>query len=125
MPSAKLFTELDSVVEGETIRIHVLDEEYYYKVEKIYTIKPEELEEYLKIQKGREIITLITCTPYGVNTHRLLIRGVRIDPDELNTAVSGNARKLQPLGVVRMIVLPIILISLLAAIITRRKKAKQ
>lgn len=77
LPSAELFTKLDKLSMGDVFLVHVLEETLAYEVDDIKTIKPEELED-LKAIEGKDIITLMTCTPYGVNTHRLLVRGSRI-----------------------------------------------
>ncbi len=121
LPSAKLFTDLDDMEEGDKFSIKILDEIFTYKVDKISVVKPEEVE-HLKIVEGEDFITLITCTPYGINTHRLLVRGVRVGvADELAAdAVSLNMR-----DAALMIVLPIILVAIgfaVAVVIKRRKK---
>lgn len=77
LPSAKLFTDLDSVAVGDQFYIHVLDEHLAYEVDEINTVLPEEVD-LLDIVPGKDLVTLITCTPYGVNTHRLLVRGHRV-----------------------------------------------
>lgn len=76
LPSAKLFTDIDQLKNGDMFYIHVFDEILAYKVDKIDTVLPDEVGS-LEIEKGKDYVTLITCTPYGVNTHRLLVRGVR------------------------------------------------
>lgn len=78
MPSAKLFTNLDRLTEGDTFTITVLDQTITYEVDQIRVVLPEDLSE-LEIVRGADLFTLITCTPYGINTHRLLVRGHRID----------------------------------------------
>jgi len=86
LPSAKLFTDLDKVVVGDQFYIHVIDEIYAYEVDQIKTVLPEETSD-LMIVPGGDHVTLITCTPYGVNTHRLLVRGKRVPyvPPEVPT----------------------------------------
>ena len=78
LPSAKLFTDIDQMVVGDTFTITVLDQVLTYQVEQIRIILPEEIEN-LYIEPEQDMVTLMTCTPYGVNTHRLLIRSKRID----------------------------------------------
>lgn len=78
LPSAKLFTDIDQLKDGDLFFIYALDETLAYKVNKIRTVLPTEVET-LEIEKGKDLVTLITCTPYGVNTHRLLVQGERID----------------------------------------------
>lgn len=77
LPSARLFTDLDRMEIGDAFTIHVLDEDHEYRVDDIRTVLPYELQS-LEIAEGEDYVTLVTCTPYGVNTHRLLIRGTRV-----------------------------------------------
>lgn len=77
----KLFADLDKLIVGDIFVINTLDEKKMYKVDKISVVLPEETEE-LKVVKGKDYVTLVTCTPYGENTHRLLVRGSRIDYDD-------------------------------------------
>ncbi|CZT55212.1 Sortase family protein [Eubacteriaceae bacterium CHKCI005] len=84
LPSAELFTRLDEMEAGDVFYIHVLDQTLAYEVDQIETILPEELEK-LAVEEGKDLVTLLTCTPYAVNTHRLLVRGSRteyVQPDE-------------------------------------------
>ena len=76
LPSAKLFTDLDKMKKGDLFFLHILDKTLAYKVEDIFTVKPNETDK-LSLIKGKDYVTLLTCTPYGVNTHRLLVRGER------------------------------------------------
>ena len=78
LPSAKLFTNLDRLSEGDRFMLHVLNETLTYQVDQILVVLPEEIEA-LEIEKDADYCTLVTCTPYGVNTHRLLVRGHRIE----------------------------------------------
>lgn len=81
LPTAKLFTDLDQMEEGDIFLLHILDRTLAYRVDRIKTVLPEESSE-LSIIPGEDHVTLVTCTPYGVNTHRLLIRGIRTDYTE-------------------------------------------
>ena len=79
MAENKLFTNIDKLVIGDIFYIHILGEIHAYRVDKIKTVLPEEIKESdFKISNGKDYITLMTCTPYGINSHRLLIRGIRI-----------------------------------------------
>jgi sortase A len=78
LPSAKLFTHLDKLAIGDTFHLHVLDEVLTYEVDQILTVLPSETEA-LQIVPGQDFCTLVTCTPYAVNTHRLLVRGCRVE----------------------------------------------
>lgn len=84
LPSAKLFTDLDQVREGDLFYITVLDETLAYQVKEILTVLPEETKD-LEIEQNEDLVTLVTCTPYGVNSHRLLVRGARTEyvPEEI------------------------------------------
>ena len=77
LPSARLFTDIDKMQEGDIFTLSVLDRVFTYQVDQISTVLPYELEN-LQIEPGKDYCTLVTCTPYGINTHRLLVRGVRI-----------------------------------------------
>ena len=77
LPSASLFTDLDKLEEGDHFLIHVLNETLCYEVDKISLVKPEETSG-LAVEEGKDLVTLLTCTPYGVNSHRLLVRGTRV-----------------------------------------------
>lgn len=81
LPSAELFTRLDEMEKGDLFYIHVLDEVLAYEVDQIEVIEPQDLE-FLTPVEGRDLVTLLTCTPYAVNTHRLLVRGSRVPYEE-------------------------------------------
>ena len=85
LPSASLFTDLDQLDEGDHFLIHVLNETLCYEVDKISVVKPEETSA-LAVEEGEDLVTLLTCTPYGVNTERLLVRGHRVDYVEQEVA---------------------------------------
>jgi len=92
LPSAKLFTDLDEMVVGDQFYIHVLDQTLAYEVDQINIVLPEELEN-LMIEEGQDYVTLVTCTPYGINTHRMLVRGHRIDYEEPETETESETVK--------------------------------
>ena len=91
LPSAKLFTGLDKLKKGDTFAFHVLDQTYTYQVDRITTVLPKDLSQ-LNIESGKDYATLVTCTPYGVNTHRLLVRGHRIPTPETADNTDYDAR---------------------------------
>lgn len=97
LPSAKLFSDLDKLVVGDVFTITILNQVLTYEVDKIEIVEPQAVNR-LAIQKGEDHVTLLTCTPYGVNTHRLLVRGRRIETaePELNVRVSADAVQLEP-----------------------------
>ena len=98
LPSAKLFTNLDKLIEGDTFMLRVLDEVLTYEVDQILIVEPQETSP-LKIEEGKDYCTLVTCTPYGINSHRLLVRGHRIDNVEEADAVriTADAIQIEPL----------------------------
>lgn len=91
LPSAALFTDLDKLAEGDHFLIHVLDDTLCYEVDQISVVEPEQTDS-LAVEDGEDLVTLLTCTPYGVNTHRLLVRGHRVpyDPEEIQENETGN-----------------------------------
>jgi len=82
LPSAKLLTNLDQLTLGDVFSLHVAGEELLYQVDDIAVVLPHEVE-YLAVQSGRDLVTLVTCTPYGINSHRLLVRGTRLSEDKI------------------------------------------
>lgn len=112
LPNARLFTDLDQLAVGDTFTITVLDEVMTYEVEEILIVKPDEMDK-LAIIPGEDYVTLMTCTPYGVNTHRLLLRSHRIDTIyETTVRVAADAVQVDPMLVVPVIVAPILLVLL-------------
>lgn len=91
LPSAALFTDLDKLKEGDHFLIHVLDDTLCYEVDQISVVEPEETNS-LAVEDGEDLVTLLTCTPYGVNSHRLLVRGHRVpyDLEEIQEKETGN-----------------------------------
>ena len=108
LPSAKLFSDLDKLVEGDTFTLAILNETYTYEVDKIRVVEPKDLSE-LRIIDKNDYCTLVTCTPYGINTHRLLVRGYRIDNIHGNAEVIDDALLLEPAFVAPFIMTPLIL----------------
>lgn len=119
LPSAKLFTDLDKLIVGDVFMLYVLDEVLTYEVDQILIVEPQEVQD-LSIVHGEDYCTLVTCTPYGINTHRLLVRGRRIDNlAEEGAHVISEAVVIEPLIVAPIVALPL-LILLLILVITRR-----
>ena len=114
LPSAKLFTDLDKVNEGDLFMIQVLNETMTYEVDQIHTVLPNELDD-LYIQEGRDFCTLVTCTPYGVNSHRLLVRGHRVANQEIAAAVrvTAEAVRIDPVIVAPVAAVPMLLVLML------------
>ncbi len=108
LPTAKLFTDLDKLVVGDIFTITILDRVYTYEVEEILIVKPEEIDK-LAIIPGKDYVTLMTCTPYGVNTHRLLVRSHRIDTvSSHEVKVTADAVQVDPMLVVPLISVPLV-----------------
>ncbi|HCY53433.1 MAG TPA: class C sortase [Kandleria vitulina] len=120
LPSAKLFTDLDKMKEGDMFFLHVLDKTLAYKVDAIFTVKPDETQN-LSLVKGKDYVTLLTCTPYGVNTHRLLVRGIRTP---YNKTQDQNVSILKDYRVWILIATIIVLIIVNAFIIIKNKRKK-
>ena len=124
LPTAKLFTDLDQLQEGDTFQIFILNEVLTYEIDKISIVEPEDVSELMPVE-GKDYVTLVTCTPYAVNTHRLLVRGVRIETPYSSERVAADAIMIDPIFVVPIIAVPILLIFLtLLLVSTRRSKRK-
>ena len=123
LPSAKLFTNLDKLREGDTFLLRVLDEILTYEVDQILIVEPQDTAA-LEIVEGQDYCTLVTCTPYGINTHRLLVRGHRIDNiEEVKTVrVTADAVQLEPMLVAPVMAIPMLLILLILLLLPRRRK---
>lgn len=123
LPSAELFTHLDKLDLGDTFTLHVLDEYFTYEVSEIEVIEPHEVQG-LKIEQGKDICTLITCTPYGVNSHRLLIHGTRIyiPIEEEKLAIQSGARRVDMLYIIAVVEVPVLIFSVIFSVRSRRKR---
>ena len=119
LPSAELFTNLDRLVEGDQFRIYVLNEILTYEVDQIRIVLPEEVDD-LRITPGEDYITLVTCTPYGINTHRLLVRAHRTQPyfDRGEVHPSADAILIDPLMVAPFIAIPLLFLIFFAMFIS-------
>ncbi len=124
LPSARLFTDLDQLVVGDSFTITVLDEVLTYEVEEILIVLPHEIEK-LAVIPDKDYVTLMTCTPYGINTHRLLLRSRRIDTVvERTVRVSADAVQMDSLIVVPIIAAPLVLMLIGFWSITGRRKRR-
>lgn len=112
LPSAKLFTDIDRLVVGDTWTVTVLNRTYTYEVDQIRVVVPTDLSD-IAIEEGKDYFTLVTCTPYGINTHRLLVRGHRIENAQGEALVIADALQISTVFVAPFIAAPII-ISLIA-----------
>lgn len=123
LPSAKLFTNLDKLVEGDTFTITVLNRLITYEIDQIRIVLPNEFEE-LAVAKGKDYCTLLTCTPYGINTHRLLVRGHCIDnaQEEQDIIIRSEAFELDSTLLAPIVAAPILLVLLVILLVKYRKK---
>ena len=123
LPTARLFTDLDRMEIGDRFRITVLDRVVTYEVDQIRTVLPEDVSE-LTIEDGKDYCTLVTCTPYGINTHRLLVRGTRVE-NAKNTPgifVSGEAFKVNSITVATVMAIPAFIAIVVITLVTERRK---
>ncbi len=126
LPSAKLFTNLDRLAVGDVFLLRVLDEVLTYEVDQILIVEPSETDA-LRIVGGMDYCTLVTCTPYGVNTHRLLVRGHRIEnAEEARTVrVTADAVQIEPLLVAPIAAIPLLAVLLIVLLLPRRAKNRR
>lgn len=126
LPSARLFTDLDQLQKGDTFLLHILDEILTYEVEQILIVLPSETDA-LRVEAGKDLCTLVTCTPYGVNSHRLLVRGHRIEnaAQSIQVRVTADALRMEPLAVAAVLFFPILLLLLfIQSLVERKVKGK-
>ena len=125
LPSAKLFTNLDELETGDIFMLRVLDEILTYEVDQIRTVLPNELDD-LAIVEGEDYCTLVTCTPYGINSHRLLVRGHRIENQASASTirVTADAMQIEPLLIAPLVAVPMLLVMLVIVLIPHRRKGK-
>ena len=123
LPSAKLFTDLDKIREGDTWTITILNETLTYECDQIRIVEPEDLSE-LQIVEGKDLCTLITCTPYGINTHRLLVRGHRVPNAHGSADVTADGIQIEPIYIAPILAVPGLLILLIILLISTRRAKK-
>ena len=125
LPSAKLFSDLDQLTDGDVFLLRVLDETLTYEVDQIRTVLPNELDN-LAIEEGKDYCTLVTCTPYGINSHRLLVRGHRVENQASSSTirVTADAMQIEPLLIAPLVAMPMLLVLLVMVLIPHRTKKK-
>ncbi len=121
LPTARLFTDLDKLEIGDTFTLYMLDEVYTYEVCDIFIVEPNDGSK-LYIEDGQDYCTLFTCTPYGINTQRLLIRGHRIDSTSVHIRIASEAYKIDSILVAPLVAVPILVVLLIYLLISTRKK---
>ena len=126
LPSAKLFTDLDELVEGDRFLMKILDETLTYEVDQILIVEPHEIEA-LQPEAEKDLCTLVTCTPYGINSHRLLVRGHRVENEieEKTVRVTADAIRVEPIRVAPIVAIPILLILFIWLMVAYRKPKKK
>lgn len=126
LPSARLFTDLDKLQKGDYFVLRVLDEILTYEVDQILIVEPQETGD-LQIIEGEDLCTLVTCTPYGINTHRLLVRGHRVANIEeaKDIRVTADAVRIEPLMVAALTAIPILLLLVLLLLPERKKSHRR
>ena len=126
LPSAKLFTDLDRLEMGDTFQIIILDQVLTYQVDQIKVITPKEFSD-LQIVDGMDYCTLFTCTPYTINTHRLLVRGIRIETiaEKPVIYISNDAFRIEPVLVTPIVAAPMLLVFLIHLMVAYREPPKK
>ena len=127
LPSARLFTDLDKLVEGDDFLIYTLDDVLTYEVDQIRVVLPTDVSE-LAIVAGMDYCTLITCTPYGINTHRLLVRGHRIEtdiPESHYVRVTADATQIENVVVAPFVAVPLLIILLIMFMLVTGKRKRR
>ena len=125
LPSARLFTDLDKLKVGDVFMLHVLDEILTYEIDQILIVEPQDTDPLL-IEPGKDLCTMITCTPYGINSHRMLVRGHRIENQEEAKVIriTADAVRIEPLMVAPFVAVPILLVLLIILLLPKQKKGK-
>lgn len=129
LPSAKLFTDLDKLVEGDLFLLQILDETLTYQIDQILIVEPD-VTDALLIEPGQDYCTLVTCTPYGVNSHRMLVRGKRVEnlQQAAVVRVTADALQIDPLIVATVVAVPMLILLVIYVFVSdsvRRRKKKQ
>lgn len=125
LPSARLFTDIDQLAVGDEFMIRTLDETLTYEVDQILIVLPHEIED-LKIEEGKDLCTLVTCTPYGVNSHRLLVRGHRVETVNRNQIrVTADAIQIEPTMVAPVVAAPILFILIVGLLLPGKSRKRK
>lgn len=128
LPSAKLFTDLDQLREGDLFLLQILDETLTYQIDQILIVKPDDTDALL-IEPGKDYCTLVTCTPYGINSHRMLVRGTRVENQKqaATVRVTADAIQIDPIIVATVLAVPMLVLLVITVIIgdeIRKKRYK-
>lgn len=121
LPSARLFTSLDEMEKGDLFMIRILDEVLTYEVDRILTVEPDDMSG-IELEPGKDLCTLVTCTPYGVNSHRMLVRGHRVENiAEESIRVTADAQIFDPILIAPLVAAPILLLLLVWIMVKYRR----
>lgn len=123
LPSARLFTDLDKLKEGDTFTMTILNETLTYEVDHIWIVEPSDLS-HLVLEDGKDYCTLITCTPYGINSHRLLVRAHRIENVNGDAMVVADAIQIRPVYIAPFLAIPILILLLIYVLISTGMKKR-
>ena len=123
LPSARLFTDLDKLKEGDTFTMTILNETLTYEVDHIWIVEPSDLS-HLVLEDGKDYCTLITCTPYGINSHRLLVRAHRIENINGDAMVVADAIQIRPVYIAPFLAIPILILLLIYVLISTGMKRR-
>lgn len=122
LPSAKLLTDMDQLEIGDMFYLHVFGNVLAYQVDQILVVEPDDVDP-LAIVSGEDYVTLVTCTPYGVNSHRLLVRGTRVQPEEFSEiAPTSDAEPMNRLIGMAIVAVPVFLLCLIIYLIISKRK---
>ena len=126
LPSARLFTDLDKLEVGDVFTLTVIDLTMTYQVDQILVVEPDDVEPLYTVA-GEDYCTLVTCTPYGINSHRLLVRGTRIENEKelADIRVTADAALIEPVLVVPFVAAPILLVLFLYLVLPRKKQENE
>ena len=127
LPSAKLFSDLDKMVEGDTFSLTVMNRTLTYEVDQIRVVEPTDLSD-LTIEKGKDYCTLVTCTPYGINTQRLLVRGHRTENPNGDADVIADALQIEPVYIAPFLAVPTLILLVIGLLVVtghRRRAARK
>ncbi len=124
LPHAKLFTELDKMEQGDIFQITILNQTFTYQVDQIKIVRPSETSD-IQIVEGQDLCTLLTCTPYGINSHRLLVRGTRVENATPILYINSNAYKIDSLVATPVVAAPILLALLIVLLVKYRDKGSK
>lgn len=126
LPTAKLFSNLDKLEAGDLFVLRILDETLTYEVDQILTVLPNEISE-LQIKDGKDYCTLVTCTPYGVNSHRLLVRGHRVENQDMDYSarVTADALQIEAMIVASVLGASVLLVLIIIVFIKKRRRNRE